>query len=66
MINVPQSTVEKPLTAIDFIAGLEACLSVSDVADYAQRCPEHVRNDERFARGVAMRLAAIKDKRAAA
>lgn len=62
MITVPQSTVEKPLTAIDYIAVLEQCSSVSDVADYAQRCPEHVRNDERFTRGVAMRLAIIKDK----
>ena len=62
MIEVPKSTVEKPLTAIDFIAVLAQCSTVSEVADYAQRCPEHVRNDERFTRGVAMRLAIIKDK----
>jgi len=62
MIEVPVSTVERPLTPIDFIAVLQQCSSVADIADYAQRCPEHVRNDERFTRGVAMRLAIIKDK----
>jgi len=62
MIEVPQSTVERPLTAIDFIAVLAQCSTVSEVADYAQRCPEHVRNDERFTRAVARRLAAIKEK----
>jgi len=66
VITVPQSTVEKPLTPIDFIAVLEQCSTVPEVADYAQRCPEYVRNDERFTRGVSMRLAAIKGKRAAA
>lgn len=62
MIPVPVSTIEKPLTAIDYIAVMEQCSSVSDVADYAQRCPDHVRNDERFTRAVARRLAAIKEK----
>lgn len=66
MITVPQSTVEKPLTAIDFIAVMEQCSTVAEVADYAQRCPEHIRNDERFTKGVSMRLGAIKSKRAAA
>ena len=67
MIEVPQSTVEKPLTPIDFVAVLQQCASISEVADYAQRCPLEVRQDDRFARSVAYRLGEIKaSKRAAA
>lgn len=65
MIEVPVSTVEKPLTPIDFIAVLAQCSTVSEVADYAQRCPEHVRNDERFTRSVAWRLGEIKERKLA-
>ena len=63
MIDVPQSTVEKPLTAIDYIAALDQCASISDVKKFSQGVPEHVRNDDRFARSVAARLGAIKSQR---
>lgn len=66
MIEVPQSTIERPLTVIDHIAVLQQASTRSEVVDFAQRCPEHVRNEERFTRAVAWRLATIKGKRAAA
>lgn len=65
MIAVPQSTPEKPLTVIDFIAALEQCGSITEVQQYAEQVPLPVRHDERFTRAVAKRLAAIKDRRAA-
>jgi hypothetical protein len=65
MIEVPVPTVEKPLTAIDYIAVLEQCSTVAHIADYAQRCPEHVRNDERFTRAVARRLGELKERKRA-
>ena len=65
MITVPQSTPEKPLTSIDYIARLAECVTAAEVASYAERCPGHVRHDERFTKAVAGRLAAIKEKRAA-
>ena len=67
MIDVPQSTVEKPLTAIDYIASLQACSSLSEVQQFASRCPLEVRQDERFGRAVAKLLGEIKaSKRAVA
>lgn len=62
MIAVPQSTVEKPLTPIDYLAALELCASINDVQLFAEQVPVEVRQDYRFERGVAKRLAAIKDK----
>lgn len=59
-VQVPQPTIEKPLTAIDYIAVLEQCSTLDEVAWYAQACPEAIRNDERFTRGVAKRLSSIK------
>ena len=66
MIPVPQSTIEKPLTAIDYIACLEICSNIADVQQFAEQVPPDVRNDERFTRAVAKRLGAIKGKKAAA
>lgn len=63
MIAVPQSTVEKPLTPIDYIAAMEACATVREVGQFADQVPSAVRNDERFTRAVAARLGAIKEKR---
>lgn len=65
MITVPQSTTDKPLTAIDYIAALEQCETVTDVKDFGERTPLKVRTDERFTRAVAKRLAEIKDKKVA-
>lgn len=59
-VTVPQPTQEKPLTAIDYIAVLEQCSTRDEIAQYAQACPEAIRNDERFTRGVARRLSVIR------
>lgn len=66
MITVPQSTIDKPLTAIDYIACLEQCSSITEVQQFAAQVPDDVRHDERFTRAVAKRLGAIKGKKAAA
>lgn len=63
MITVPQSTVAKPLTAIDYIAALDQCISIAQVKRYADKVPLWVRRDERFTKAVAKCLAAIKGKR---
>jgi len=65
MIEVPQSTVAKPLTAVDYCALLAQCASLDEVRDYASRCPLEVRQDERFARAVALRLGEIKERKRA-
>ena len=64
MIVVPASTIEKPLTAIDYIAHLEQCSSLALVSAYAEAVPDHIREDERFTRAVASRLAALKGRKA--
>jgi hypothetical protein len=61
VITVPKSTAEKPLTAIDYIAELERCRSLEDVRDFGEQVPMRVRQDSRFTRAVAKRLAAIKE-----
>lgn len=66
MIEVPVSTVEKPLTAVDFCAVLEQCSSVDEVRDFGERVPMDIRQDERFTRAVQRRLASINSKRQAA
>lgn len=63
MIRVPQSTVEKPLTAIDYIAAMAECSTAREVAIYAEQVPLEVRNDERFSRAALARLDAIKETR---
>ena len=63
MVEVPVSTVEKPLTALDYIACLVQCNSIEEVRDYAERCPLEIRQDERFTRSVAWRLAEIRKNR---
>lgn len=65
-INVPVSTVEKPLTAIDFCAALEQCTSLDEIREFSEQLPINVLNDERYNRAVANRLAAIKERKAAA
>jgi len=66
MVSVPQSTVERPLTAIDYCAVLAQCNSIDEVHQYAERCPLEVRQDDRFARSVAHRLGEIKARRKSA
>jgi hypothetical protein len=63
VIAVPQSTVEKPLTAIDYMVPLEQCASLTELADYTGRVPEAIREDERFTKAVACRLAVINHRR---
>lgn len=63
MIKVPVPTVEKPLTAIDYVAALDACRTPREVSQFSEQCPDSVRNDERFARGVVAKLRAIEQAR---
>jgi hypothetical protein len=63
-VNIPQSTIEKPLTTIDFIAAMnEQCSSLHDLTMFASRCPLHVLEDDRFARAFKSRLDTIRRKR---
>ena len=66
MIDVPQSTVLKPLTPIDYISSLQACSNIREVQQFSARCPLEVRQDERFGRAVAKLLGEIKERKAAA
>jgi hypothetical protein len=65
-VNVPVWTIEKPITVIDYIAGLAQCITPSEVMRYSGACPESIRNDERFAKGVADRLVNIRAERRSA
>lgn len=62
MIAVPQSTIEKPLTAVDYCACLEHCITLEEVGTFSEQLPEWVRSDERFSKAVAKRLAVINQK----
>jgi hypothetical protein len=62
-MKIPVSTIEKPLTVIDYIAALQQCVTTRMVRGFAQEVPLHIRQDERFAKAVAQRLAAIKERR---
>lgn len=66
-INVPVSTAQKPLTAVDFCAELaRQCNSIEDIRQFSEKVPLDVLNDERYNRAVASRLAAIKGRKTAA
>jgi hypothetical protein len=66
VIPVLHSTVEKPLTAIDYIAALEQCANAREVGKFADTVPMEVRQDDRFGRAVVKRLDALKGKKKAA
>lgn len=66
MIAARKSTPEMPLTVIDHIADLALCRSLTDIQQFSEQLPIEVLNDERYNRAVAMRLAAIKGRKAAA
>jgi hypothetical protein len=66
VIVARKSTPEMPLTVIDHIADLERCRSLTDIQQFSQQLPIEVLNDERYNRAVASRLAAIKERKAAA
>jgi len=66
VIEVPQSTVQRPLTPIDYIASLQACSNIREVQQFSARCPLEVRQDERFGRAVAKLLGEIKARKVAA
>lgn len=66
MIPVLESTIEKPLTAIDYIAALDQCDGIREIQLFADQVPMHIRQDERFTRAVANRIKAMRDRKAAA
>lgn len=60
MTTVPQSTVEKPLTPIDYIACMDQCADLQELINFAQLVPADVVEDERFARAFKKRLNEIR------
>jgi hypothetical protein len=63
LIHVPQSTVERPITVIDYIAQLAQCGTLDEVRQYASAVPLDVRQDDRFNRAVAGRLGEIRGRK---
>jgi hypothetical protein len=61
-----QSTIEKPLTAIDYVAALDQCDSIREVQQFSDRVPAFVRHDERFSRAVAKVISDMRGRKAAA
>lgn len=66
MIPVLKSTIEKPLTAVDYCAGLLLCVTITEVQEFCKQAPLEVRQDERFAKAVKQRLDVLATRRAAA
>lgn len=66
MIAVPVDTHEKPITVVDYCAGVYRCDSLAEVQVYGEACPEWVRQDERFTKAVSVKLADLRSRRAAA
>jgi hypothetical protein len=62
MINVPQPTVEKPLTPVDYIAALSECDNTQEVHIFCELVPMKVAGDERFAKAVQAKLVEIRDQ----
>lgn len=60
------STVDRPLTAIDYIALLEQLHTVAEVLDFGDQLPRNVATDERFIKAQARRCSAIIGRKAAA
>lgn len=59
VIAVPQSTVEKPLTSVDYIAILPLCGDVPTLMKLASALPPYVVADDRFAQAFKKRLAEL-------
>lgn len=59
-MNVPVSTIEKPLTAIDYIAVLEQCGDIFMLNQLAEALPRSVVDDDRFARAFQNRVAELR------
>lgn len=66
MIDIPVHTIEKPITIVDYIAHLQKCENVIEVGMFGQLCPMEIRQDDRFAKAVAGKLAEIHGRKAAA
>lgn len=62
-VEVPAWTVEKPLTALDYISALQKCVTVREVGQFGDQCPEKIVADERFSKAVAKRLHEIHESR---
>lgn len=61
MRSVRQSTLEKPLTAVDYISDLAALDSLAELAAYAVAIPVHIVGDARFAQAFYDRLKEIQE-----
>jgi hypothetical protein len=58
-----QSTIEKPLTAIDYVAALSECDGILEVQIFVERAPLSIQRDERFASAVAKLIKAMRGVR---
>lgn len=65
MITVPQSTVEKPLTAVDYCAALAYCETLEEVHTFNSQLPLEVLQDDRYNRALAQHCSRLKTPRAA-
>lgn len=59
-MNIRQATLEKPLTALDYISDLPALNSLAELAAYATAIPVHIVEDERFGEAFYNRLKEIQ------
>lgn len=59
-VNVPVSTVEKPLTPIDYIAALEQCGDIHTLNRFGAALPRDVVDDDRFAKAFQNRAAELR------
>lgn len=55
-MKVPQPTIEKPLTAIDYIAVMNDCTDYRELVGYVKLVPPEIFEDERFVRAFKNRL----------
>lgn len=63
-MKIPVPTIERPLTAIDYLVAMEQqCITVTMVREFAEQVPLTIREDDRFTRAVAKRLATIKARK---
>ncbi|HEX8106739.1 MAG TPA: hypothetical protein VF516_03375 [Kofleriaceae bacterium] len=65
MIDVPQDTPEKPLTAIDYIAALQSCEDSLEVGIFREKVPLAILHDKRFKAAVQSKLSDIDRRKAA-
>lgn len=64
-MDIPQSTPEKPLTAIDYCAALTHCETLEEVHTFNSQLPLEVLQDDRYNRALAQHCWKLKTPRTA-